>query len=247
MTGTVERSPFDSFGPFNHQLIGRADERERGTRGSDRCAAAHTGDRDAAAPPPGAAISDNLEYVTRVAGAAGITEGKFDVVRGKKVLVVTGRFGFKTYDVSNPENPELLDEFLPAGIDPRGDADVAAGRLLAERGHGARHEAQADHRRARSAAQRRRPVADGGCPHNDGLAVRDPDCKSGFYVISYADPRNMRQIGDFVSLPSGHTSSCIQDCKYIWTGGPARRSDQDWLGADHPARRPASRSRCRTA
>ena len=69
-----------------------------------------------AAPPPGAAISDNLEYVTRVAGAAGITEGKFDVVRGKKVLVVTGRFGFKTYDVSNPENPLLLDEFLPAGI-----------------------------------------------------------------------------------------------------------------------------------
>ena len=40
----------------------------------------------------------------------------------------------------------------------------------------------------------------------------------------------MRQIGDFVDLPSGHTSSCIQDCKYIWTGGPARRSDQLWLG-----------------
>src|ERR671916_667878 len=69
---------------------------------------------------PGAAISDNLEFVTRVAGAAGITEGKFDYVRGKKVLVVTGRFGFKTYDVSDPENPVLLDEFLPAGIDPVG-------------------------------------------------------------------------------------------------------------------------------
>ena len=71
-----------------------------------------------AAPPPGAAISDNLDYVTRVAGAAGITEGKFDKVRGKKVLVVTGRFGFKTYDVSNPENPVFLDDFLPAGIAP---------------------------------------------------------------------------------------------------------------------------------
>ena len=69
----------------------------------------------------------------------------------------------------------------------------------------------------------------GPCPHDDGLSVRDVDCKSGFYVISYADPGNMRQIGDFVSLPSGHTSSCIQNCKYIWTGGPARRSDQDWL------------------
>ena len=40
----------------------------------------------------------------------------------------------------------------------------------------------------------------------------------------------MKQIGDFVDLPSGHTSSCIQNCKYIWTGGPARRSDQLNLG-----------------
>jgi hypothetical protein len=74
----------------------------------------------------------------------------------------------------------------------------------------------------------------GPCPHNDGQAVADVDCKSGFYVISYADPRNLRQIGDFVSLPSGHTSSCIQDCRYIWTGGPARRSDQDWLATTIP-------------
>jgi hypothetical protein len=179
--------------------------------------------------PPGAAISDNLEYVTRVAGAAGITEGKFDWVRGKKVLVVTGRFGFKTYDVSNPESPELLDEFLPAGIAPPGrsttsplggywqneDMELDTKRKLIIGALDPRHDADAP--------------ADGACPHNDTLAVRDVDCKSGFFVISYADPSSMRQIGDFVSLPSGHTSSCIQKCKYIWTGGPARRSDQDWL------------------
>jgi hypothetical protein len=182
-----------------------------------------------AAPPPGAAISDNLEYVNRVAGAAGITEGKFDEVRGKKVLVVTGRFGFKTYDVSDPENPVLLDEFLPEGIAPPGesttsplggywqneDMELDTRRKLIIGALDPRHDADAP--------------ADGACPHNDTAAVRDPDCKSGFFVISYADPRNMRQIGDLVSLPSGHTSSCIQKCKYIWTGGPARRSDQDWL------------------
>jgi hypothetical protein len=182
----------------------------------------------AAAPPPGAAISDNLEFVNRVAGAAGITEGKFDEVRGKKVLVVTGRFGFKTYDVRNPANPVLLDEFLPAGIDPPGTPTSPLG------GYWQNEDMELDTKRkliigALDPRHNTAGPSDGACPHNDGLAVRDVDCKSGFFVISYADPRNMRQIGDFVSLPSGHTSSCIQDCKYIWTGGPARRSDQDWL------------------
>jgi hypothetical protein len=178
--------------------------------------------------PPGAAISDNLDYVTRVAGAAGITEGKFDMVRGRKVLVITGRFGFKTYDVSDPEDPELLDEFLPAGIDPPGTATSPLG------GYWQNEDMELDTRRkliigALDPRHNDAGPADGACPHNDGLAVRDVDCESGFFVISYADPGNMRQIGDFVSLPSGHTSSCIQNCNYIWTGGPARRSDQDWL------------------
>jgi hypothetical protein len=178
--------------------------------------------------PPGAAISNNLEYVTRVAGAAGITEGKFDYVRGRKVLVITGRFGFKTYDVSDPEDPELLDEFLPAGIDPPGTTTSPLG------GYWQNEDMELDTRRkliigALDPRHNDAGPADGPCPHNDGLAVRDVDCESGFFVISYADPSNMRQIGDFVSLPSGHTSSCIQNCRYIWTGGPARRSDQDWL------------------
>src|SRR5687768_15910883 len=72
-----------------------------------------TAGAQAAEPPPGAAMSSNLEYLTRVPGAAGITEGKFDRVRGDDVLVITGRFGFKTYDVEDPENPKLLDEFIP--------------------------------------------------------------------------------------------------------------------------------------
>ena len=137
--------------------------------------------------PPGAAISNNLEYVTRVAGSAGITEGKFDSVRGSKVLVVTGRFGFKTYDVSDPESTELLDEFMPAGIDPVGTATSPLG------GYWQNEDMELDTRRKLiiGALDPRHNVAgpaDGACPHNDNLAVRDVDCKSGFFVISYADP-----------------------------------------------------------
>ena len=61
--------------------------------------------------PPGAQISDSLEYVGRVPDSAGIVEGKFDTVAGRDVLVTTGRYGFKTYDVTDPSNPQLLDTF----------------------------------------------------------------------------------------------------------------------------------------
>jgi hypothetical protein len=187
----------------------------------------------AAPAPPGSVMSTNLEYVARIAGANGITEGKFDRVRGRDILVTTGRFGFKTYDVTDPANPLALATFLPPGIDTFGywqneDMELDTRRNLIIGALDPRHN-DSDPQTT-------------GCPHPDGEAVRDPDCKSGFYVISYDNPSMLRQIGSFVSLPAGHTASCIQDCRYIWTGGPARRSDQDFLGAiinPDPAR-PAS-------
>ena len=66
--------------------------------------------------PPGAVISDSLEYVARVPNSERIVEGKFDTVGKRELLVTTGRFGFKTYDVSDPESPQLLDTFQPADI-----------------------------------------------------------------------------------------------------------------------------------
>ena len=74
----------------------------------------------AAEPPPGSAMSTNLEYLARVPDAAGITEGKFDRVRGTDVMVITGRFGFKTYDVSDPADPEPLDAYLPPELAANG-------------------------------------------------------------------------------------------------------------------------------
>ena len=74
---------------------------------------------------------------------------------------------------------------------------------------------------------------------------RDPDCRSGFFVISYGNPRDLRQVGDFVDLPAGHTASCINDCDYVWTGGPARRNDLAYLGpidAHRPGAATAGRS-----
>ncbi|HTE59651.1 MAG TPA: hypothetical protein VK631_04825 [Solirubrobacteraceae bacterium] len=187
------------------------------------------GGAHAADPPPGAAMSSNLEYVTRVPDTGDVVEGKFDRVRGKDVLVLTGQFGFKTLDVSDPEDPKPLDSFLPTE--------------LAEGGYWQNEDMELDTRRKLiiGALDPRHTEDDTSvCPKDGGVQLAG--CKSGFYLISYADPANLRQVGDFVELPSGHTSSCIQDCKYIWTGGPARRNsppkpllpvmhpDLKWLG-----------------
>lgn len=176
----------------------------------------------AAEKPPGAAMSDNLEYVTRMPDAAGITEGKFDRVRGKDVLVVTGTFGFKTYDVSDANNPKPLGAYLPPELQANGywqneDMELDTRRKLII--------GALDPRHTEVGATETSP-----CPPRGSVNL--PGCKSGFYVISYADPANLKQVGDFVALPSGHTSSCIQDCRYIWTGGPARTRNPAlrWLG-----------------
>ena len=177
----------------------------------------------AAAPPPeGAQMSDNLEYIRTVADTRQVVEGKFDTVRGKDVLVLTGRFGFKTLDVSDPENPQPLDSFIPADLEAGGywqneDMELDTRRKLIIGALDPRHTDLG-------------ATAASPCP--PGGSVNNPNCKAGFYVISYADPTNLRQVGDFTELPSGHTSSCIQDCKYLWTGGPARTTNPElrWLG-----------------
>jgi hypothetical protein len=182
-----------------------------------------------AEPPPGAQISASLEYVARVPGTGQVVEGKFDKVRGREVLIITGRFGFKTLDVSDPTNPQVLDTFQPPEIlGPNGywqdeDMDIDVRRNLIIGALDPRHD----------------NVDQVSCPGigTSGAKTRNPGCRSGFYVISYADPTDLRQVGDFVDLPAGHTVSCIDECRYLWAGGPARRNDQTGLGPFTPGGR----------
>jgi hypothetical protein len=182
----------------------------------------------AAAPPPGAAISDNLEYRGRVPGS-GVVEGKFDTVAGLPVMIVTGTFGFRIYDVSDPDAPKLLDGYQPPevlganGYWQDEDMDLDVRRKLIIGALDPRHD----------------DVDQASCPGIGQLGekTRNPACRSGFYVISYADPTHLRQIGDLVELPAGHTASCIDGCRWVWTGGPARRDDQAFLGPFTPGGR----------
>ena len=183
----------------------------------------------AATPPPGSQMSESLTYEGRVPGATGIVEGKIDTVGGKKILVTTGIFGFKTYDLTNPTNPQLLDTFQPPEV-------------LGENGYWQDEDMEIDVERKLiigALDPRHDDVDQASCPGIGTLSTktRDPDCRSGFYVISYGNPADLQQIGDFVELPAGHTTSCIDNCRWVWTGGPARRDDLAYLGPFTPGGR----------
>ena len=66
--------------------------------------------------PGGAVISDSLDYIKRIPNTIRTTEGKFDTVNGKDILVVNGSYGVKTIDVSDPVNPIELDTLLPSDL-----------------------------------------------------------------------------------------------------------------------------------
>ena len=70
----------------------------------------------AATPPPAAAISDSLEYIGRVPDSSQIVEGKFDTVMGRDVLVTTGTYGFRIYDVKDAAHPKALDTLQPPEV-----------------------------------------------------------------------------------------------------------------------------------
>ena len=86
--------------------------------------------------------------------------------------------------------PELLDSFLPADLAENGfwqgeDLDIDRKRKLVFLSLDPRHDDKD-------------PIAT-GCPP-DG-STRLPQCRSGVYVISFADPPNLRQVGGFTEVP----------------------------------------------
>ena len=55
---------------------------------------------------------------------------------------------------------------------------------------------------------------------------------AGVYVIDAKDPADLKLLS-FEQLPTGHTTSCVNDCEWLWTGGPAPSDQQEqagWLG-----------------
>ncbi|GAA4142762.1 hypothetical protein [Actinomadura keratinilytica] len=123
--------------------------------------------------------------------------------RKRTIMYATGRFGLKAYDISaDPRRPKLVGTFDLPGFWQGEDTE-------------------ADHKR-KIIYLSRDPRAFGGTTDTG---------ESGVYVIDVARPENPRQIA-YQVIPAGHTTSCINDCRYLWTGGPAKAKwmPEDWGG-----------------
>jgi hypothetical protein len=155
-----------------------------------------------AAAPDGGAVK-NVKHLANVPDAAGAIAINFLRYGWQDVMIVAGQFGLKSYDITrDPTRPKLLGEVSMPGMWQMEDVDVDPRRKLV--------------------FMARDPRAFGGNVLTG---------ESGIYTVDASRPDKLKVIS-YVQVPAGHTSSCINDCQYLWTGGPAKSATMpaEWGG-----------------
>ena len=108
-------------------------------------------------------------------------------------MFVSTTTGLFAYDVSDPESPSLLSS-LPMYIWENEDMDVD---------------------RARKRVFISRDPRGFTSPATSGATFPF----GAVHIIDVSNPHAMVQVG-FFTLPAGHTSTCVNACDFLWTGGP---------------------------
>jgi hypothetical protein len=147
----------------------------------------------------------------------------------RDVMLVTGRFGLKSYSLENPAKPQLLDEISSERLKLPGDPDVdftvkADGDATST--FWQNEDMDVDQERKLVLISRDPRSFKGSTSIDPG----DPDPNgatniAGVYVIDASDPEALRLLA-FQELPTGHTTTCINRCRWLWTGGPASTNKQ---------------------
>ncbi|MFA9432448.1 S-layer homology domain-containing protein [Egicoccus sp. AB-alg2] len=140
---------------------------------------------------------------------------------GTEYMVAFGTaMGLRVYDLTDPLDPQEvgaveLDELRLDDDDYDLDADDAEGTFWSAESLNIDKDRQV-------AFLSRDPRAFQN-PQPTGVA--------GFYVIDLSDV-TAPEVVLFHEVPAGHTATCVNDCDYLWSGGPATAAYQpdEWIG-----------------
>jgi hypothetical protein len=150
--------------------------------------------------------------------------------KSSDVMLVTGRFGLKAYSLRDPANPRLLDEITAEELRLPGDPQVDFGppdNTNPRSTFWQNEDMDVDQDR-KLALLSRDPRAYAGTTTGDpnpSPPAGQPTNIAGVYVIDARDPERLRLLS-FQQLPTGHTTTCVNDCEWLWTGGPAASTTQ---------------------
>jgi hypothetical protein len=186
---------------------------------------------------PAGAVSKNVKLQDNLPEAKYATAINFlQYKHGGDVMLVTGRFGLKTYSLRDPAHPKLLDEIdnedlrLPG--DPPTNLDESKGPLST---FWQNEDMDVDQDRKLALISRDPRSYLGSTSREPGEA--DPNGATniaGVYIVDAKDPRHLKLL-TFQQLPTGHTTTCVNGCRWLWTGGPASTTTQkqpplEWVG-----------------
>ncbi|WP_121252145.1 hypothetical protein [Solirubrobacter pauli] len=197
-------------------------------------------------PAEGQVKSDNIEWLSNSRGLpnqsqnpnnkngnyAGATFMKYENL-GYDFLLGDGTGGLSIWSLKNPEKPQFVggvDSYKlrqPADAHGAADPDLVPGSTT--RGFYEGENPTVDSRR-KLAFLARDPRAYGSA---------HPNGRTGLYIIDVSNPWKP-EVVTYHWVPAGHTATCINDCRYIWSVGPANNGSkvngqpQDVAGVLHP-------------
>jgi hypothetical protein len=151
---------------------------------------------------PTTAVADNVTFMDNVLGVSGYSAANFIDYGGElgDFMFANGTGGLAIWSLKDPAHPSYV-------------AKVTANQLRVEGDTQDRfYEGE-----NMTVDTKRKLVILSRDPRGFGGTLTTG--KTGFYVIDVKDPYNPKLV-TFHSVPAGHTSTCINDCQYIWSVGP---------------------------
>jgi hypothetical protein len=156
-------------------------------------------------PAAGAVKSDNIEWVGNSKGTNGNFAGANFIhyeKLGYDFLFGDGTGGLSVFSLKDPENPKFVSAVTAEELRQPGDTQARfyEGENM-------------------TVDSRRKLVYLARDPRSFGNS-RHPTGRTGLYIIDVKDPWNPVLV-NFHWVPAGHTATCINDCRYVWSMGPA--------------------------